>query len=129
MKTDNATNMSYETARLKLYRLSSLSGPATARIEEAIDRELGTLHAASMGAPEFSGLESAELEEAAGRAGLSTVSLKDSIARRAAEEKADVILGKLDASELLMLRVLCGDDRVQQAERITALRSTGKVGR
>jgi hypothetical protein len=123
MKADSTT---FESAKLKLFRLSSISGEALARVEEAIDRELGVLHAASMGAPENCGMDDGELQEAAGRAGLTTVSLKDSIARRAAEEKADVILGKLDLSERTMLSILCGPDRVAQAERIVALRATNK---
>ncbi|MGB8294247.1 MAG: hypothetical protein WCG85_02345 [Polyangia bacterium] len=127
MTTEHNANLSYESARLKLFRLSSISGEATARIEEAIDRELGTLHAASMGAQSFD--TDAELTEAAGRCGLSSVALRDSVARQAAERNADVVLSKLDASELMMLKVLCGPDRVAQAERIVALRSSGKVGR
>ena len=122
-------NMDLESLRHKLVRLASISPEAIGRIDKAVDAEIEKVHAASMGVQSFSGLESAELEEAAGRAGLTAVSLKDSIARAAAEKRADVVLGKLDSSELLMLRVLCGDDRVQQAERITALRATGKVGR
>ena len=130
MKSDSNTNMSYESARLKLYRLASISGEATARIETAIDRELGTLHALSLNAPEFSGMEDAELAEAAARTGQSLTSLKDDVARAAAERRADVILAKLDSSEMMMLKVLCGpDDRVAMAERITSLRSSGKVGR
>jgi hypothetical protein len=126
MKADSTT---FESAKLKLFRLSSISPEATARIEEQIDRELGVLHAASMGAPEFSGMDDADLEEAASRTGLSLTALKDDVARQAAEKRADVILGKLDLSERTMLSILCGPDRVAQAERITALRSSGKVGR
>jgi hypothetical protein len=125
MDTSNA-NLNYESARLKLYRLASISGEATQRIEEAIDRELGTLHALSLNAPEFSGLEDGELAEAASRTGQSAVALRDNIARQAAEKRADVVLGKLDLTELTMLAVLCGPDKVAQAERIVALRATNK---
>jgi hypothetical protein len=115
MKTDSDTNMDYEECRLRLYRLASISTEAVGRVGKVIERELVQLGASPANL-------SPEETECAARVGLSAADLAASKARNAEIER---VLGKVSSEDMVLLKIMCGDDRPAMAERYVSLKGLG----
>ena len=112
----NTTNMEYEECRLRLYRLASISPEATARIGRAIEKELIQLGASAANL-------SPEETECCARVGLKAEDLAASKARNA---EVDRVLAKVSTEDMVLLKIMCGDDRPAMAERYVALKLGGR---
>ena len=114
MKTDNSA-MCYEEVRLRLWRLSSISPTATAEVGRFIENQLVQLGASPANL-------SPEETECAARVGLSAADLAASKARNAEIER---VLGKVSSEDMVLLKIMCGDDRPAMAERYVSLKGLG----